>query len=628
LQQGRPLPIWGWDAPGQRLSAKLRVPGTHNELGAGSARADAEGRFKITLPSLADGGPYELVVEGSREVVVRDVWIGEVWLASGQSNMEWRVATSLDAAREIAAARWPRIRMFKVTPCAAQTPQADVGGAWAVCSPETVNDFSAVGYFFARAVHETRAVAIGIIDSTWGGTCIEAWTSLEALAPVLPDLPAQRAALAEQLGDLPRVQRDYERAFLAWQRANLPLDEVNQGLARGWAQPTHDDTAWPQMSLPSYWQTQGHAHNGVVWFRRTVDIPASFEGHELVLSLGALDDFDDTYFDGELVGKTRPGTLDAHQIRRRYPLRAGSVKRGRHGIAVRIFDHFGNGGFAGPSSELYLARADGEGERLPLTGAWKYQVEREIPLVSHTVFHTAPTPPAALSQQNSPAGLFHGMLAPLVPYALRGAIWYQGESNTARSGNYRALMVALIRDWRTRFGQGQFPFYYVQLANYRASEDWAKLREAQAQALTEPQTGMIVALDIGDADDIHPTNKQEVGRRLSLLARAHTYGEADLIAHGPCLSRIEIQGREVRVRFAFARGLRSADDAPIRGFELAGADGRFSPASAQISGDEVQLVCAAVSEPCAVRYAFADNPGANLENGAGLPAAPFRTDAR
>lgn len=231
LQQGRPLPIWGWDTPGQRLSAKLRASGTRADVGSGSGSADASGRFKITLPSLSDGGPYELVVEGSREIVVRDVWIGEVWLASGQSNMEWRVATSLDAAREIAAARWPRIRMFKVTPHAAQTPQVDVSGAWAVCSPETVSDFSAVGYFFARALHETRAVAIGVIDSTWGGTCIEAWTSLEALAPVLPALPAQRAELAEQLRDLPRVRSSpgnaptcrSMRSIRAWRAAGLNL---------------------------------------------------------------------------------------------------------------------------------------------------------------------------------------------------------------------------------------------------------------------------------------------------------------------------------------------------------------------------------------------------------------------
>jgi sialate O-acetylesterase len=626
LQQNRPIPVWGWDVPGQRVTVRLVAPGSQQELGSGSAHADASGRFGITLPPLADGGGYELVVEGSSSLRVRDVWIGEVWLASGQSNMEWRVAASLNADTEIAQAAFPRIRMFKVTPCAALDARTDVSGAWAVCSPDTAADFSAVGYFFARAIHEARAVAIGIIDSTWGGTCIEAWTSLDALAPVLPELPKQLAELRRELQDLPALERKYQAQLLDWQRSHLPVDDQNRGLALGWANPSQDDASWPEMAMPSFWQSHGHAFNGIVWFRTRVELPESFVGRELVLSLGALDDFDDSYFDGEAVGKTPPGTLDAHQLRRRYRVPAALARRGSHCIAVRVFDHFGNGGFAGPRSELFLARADGEGERLPLDGPWKYRVEREIPLVPLDVFQSAPPAPWALAQQHAPAALFHGMIAPLVPYAIRGAIWYQGESNTARAASYRALMIALLRDWRTRFGQGQFPFYYVQLANFRGSATWPVLREAQAEALTEPETGMVVTLDVGDRDDIHPKNKQEVGRRLALLARARTYGERDLAAEGPRLARIELSGREVRVRFSNAHGLRSSDGGPVRGFALASSDGQFHAATAQLAGEELWLESGAVREPRAVRYAWADDPDANLENAAGLPAAPFRTD--
>jgi len=626
LQQERPCTLWGSDEPGRHISLQLKVSETGAELATASVQAAADGRFALELPARSAGGPYELSVEGSQRITLRDVWVGEVWLASGQSNMEWKLASSLDAEREISAADWPSIRMFKVAARAAQQPEPDVEGAWAVCSPETAAEFSAVGYFFARELHRARGVAIGIIDSTWGGTCIEAWISLEALGPVLPELPAQRLALAAQLRDLPRVQREYERAFVAWQRQHLPGDDANLGLGRGWARPDLDDHGWPLMSLPSYWQAHGLGFNGVVWFRTFVDIPESFAGKELVLSLGALDDFDDTYFEGEGVGRTPPGALNAHQLRRRYRLSPSSVKHGRRCIAVRVFDHFGNGGFAGPASELFVARADGEGERIPLTGSWRYQVEREIPLVPMSVFQSAPAAPLALALQNAPASLFHGMVAPLVPYALRGAIWYQGESNTARSAQYQALLVALIRDWRTRFGQGQFPFYLVQLANFRAAGDWPRLREAQAQALSEPETGMALSLDIGEALDIHPKNKQEVGRRLSLLARARCYGERELIAEGPRVAQVDIRGQQVRVRFSSARGLRTSDGAAVRGFAIAGATGAFEAARAQIVGEEVWLECPSIRQPCAVRYAWADDPHVNLQNAAGLPAEPFRSD--
>jgi sialate O-acetylesterase len=626
LQQQRASTIWGWDEPGQRLTLRLRVADSRAELAVASTQADPSGRFRVQLPPRAAGGPYELSVEGSRQITLRDVWVGEVWLASGQSNMEWKVASSLDADRELEQADWPELRMFKVAPRAAREPQLDVAGAWQVCSPETAADFSAVGYFFARALHRARGVAVGIIDSTWGGTCIEAWTSLDALAPVLPDLPVQQAALAAQLEDLPGLQREYEREFLSWQRQHLPGDESNQGLARGWARPDFDDRSWPVMPLPRFWQAHGLGFNGIVWFRSYVDIPESFAGKELVLSLGALDDFDDSYFEGEGVGRTPPGTLGAHQLRRRYRLPANSVEHGRRCIAVRVFDHFGNGGFAGPARDMFVARADGQGERIPLSGSWRYQVEREIPLVAANVFQTAPAPPLALALQNAPAALFHGMIAPLLPYALRGAIWYQGESNTGRPAHYRALQVALIRDWRTRFGQGQFPFYLVQLANFRAAGDWPRLREAQAQALSEPGTGMALSLDIGDPLDIHPRNKQEVGRRLSLLALAECHGQREIESHGPRVLAVDIQGSQVRVSFAHARGLRSRDAGPVRGFALAAATGPFEPARAQIVGEQVWLECPAITEPCAVRYAWADDPDVNLENAAGLPAEPFRSD--
>jgi sialate O-acetylesterase len=624
LQADKPCPVWGWDEPGRAV--RLRLSGAGLRERTLSAESNAQGEFRFVVPATAPGGPYTLTVEGSGTIVLSDVWLGEVWLASGQSNMEWKVASSKDAAREIESADFPLIRQFKVEPRPSQTPEPTSPGSWRVCSPTTAPEFSAVGYFFARELVRRRGVAIGIIDATWGGTCIEAWISLPVLEGVLPDLAAQRARLEAELADLPRLAAEYSNKLTAWQRASLPGDTGNQGLARGWASPEHDDASWPTLELPTLWQRHGLSFNGVVWFRRTVEIPARFAGHELTISLGAVDDFDDTYLGGELAGSTPPGTVDAHRVRRRYVVPAERVKAGRSVLAVRVFDHFGGGGFVGVPSEMHLESSACPGERVPLAGPWRYAVEREIPLVPMSVFNGYPAPPAALAQQNTPAALFHGMIAPLVPYALRGAIWYQGESNAERHALYRAQQIALIRDWRTRWGQGQFPFYVVQLANFKASPGWPRLREAQASARAEPEADFVVTIDIGDSNDIHPSNKQEVGRRLSLLARARAYGE-DVVHHGPHLRSYTVEERCVRVQLDGAVGLCTSDGEAVRGFWLAGDDGKFVAARAEIQGSDVVLSASEVPEPRAVRYAFSDDPDANLINGAGLPAEPFRTDA-
>jgi sialate O-acetylesterase len=566
-----------------------------------------------------------LRIRGSTEAVLEDVLVGEVWLAAGQSNLEFPLARAEGGQQEIARARHPGLRMFKVATVAAREPELTVTGVWRECSPEAAGEFSAVGYFFARELEEKLGVPVGIIDASWGGTRVEAWTSREALDPVM-DVEWELGKLAADERDLERIAAEYVAAMTEWEAEKLPADPGNQGEGWGFADPDYDDAAWRTLPLPAYWQAHGMPFNGVVWFRRALDLPEAWAGHELVLSLGAIDDFDHTYHNGKLVGSHPKGTPGAYQIQRRYRVPGSLVRPGRNVLSVRVFDHAGEGGFAGPADAMFVETARPGGGRLPLAGDWRCEVEHRILLVPMDVFQTCPPRPAVLDRQNGLAALYNGMIAPLVPFGLRGAIWYQGESNVAEHRTYRQRFTALIRDYRTRWGAGTFPFYFVQLAAFLDSPAWPYLREAQADTLSEPATGMANAIDIGEPHDVHPRNKQEVGRRLALVALANAY-HLDLECSGPVLDRVEISAGSVRVHFSHADGLHTSGPSPTAtGFELGGEDGVFHPAETHLDGATVLLECAAVPTPRAVRYAWADYPEVNLYNGAGLPAVPFRTD--
>lgn len=631
LQRDQANPVWGRDRAGQTVTLVVEGPAAAAHAAAPvtatvTTTAAADGSWTLSCPPLPAGGPYTFHVRGSGERTVADVWSGEVWLASGQSNMEWRVGTSNDAEREVAAAQFPQIRMLKVPLTAADAPARDVAASWSVCTPENAGDFSAVGYFFARELHRKLGVPVGIINSTWGGTRVEAWTSLDGLRRVM-DVEAELAARNLPPAELARVKAEYAAKLLAWETANFPRDTGNAGETNGWARADFSDAAWRTLTVPGFWLADDLHIDGAVWLRREFDVPAAWAGRELVLNLGAIDDFDATYLNGRLVGAMPQGTPAAYQLVRRYTVPAAQVKAGRNVLAVRVFDQFGDGGFAGPTPAVFAECPSLGGARVSLAGTWRYAVERAIPPVGGQVFATYPGPPAALQTQNAAAALYHGMIAPLVPYGLRGAIWYQGEANVGNAAQYRDRFTTMIRDWRTRWGQGQFPFYFVQLADFREGGTWPWLREAQTQTLAEPATGMVVTLDIGNPADIHPRNKQEVGRRLALLALARTYGVARIEDSGPTLQRVAIEGAIARVLWNHAAGLRTRDGAAdVKGFELAGADGAFHPAEATIEGESVRVTSAAVPAPRAVRYAWADAPATNLCNAAGLPAAPFRTD--
>jgi sialate O-acetylesterase len=379
------------------------------------------------------------------------------------------------------------------------------------------------------------------------------------------------------------------------------------------------------MDLPQQFETAGLLIDGAVWFRRVLELPESWAGKDLVLNLTPIDDQDITYFNGKKVGSIGRETPNSYMVPRKYVVPGSLVHGGRNVIAVRVFDSAGEGGFSRGGA---MSIGPNEGEVISLRGAWDYKVELALE-PKHPDWGSRPEA-VGVSNQNNPSVLYNAMIAPLVPFAIRGAIWYQGESNAGRAYQYRTLFPIMIRNWRSAWGH-DFPFYFVQLANWHANKaepdesDWAELREAQTMTLREPQTGMAVTIDIGDENDIHPRNKLDVGRRLAAWALAGTYGEK-VIPSGPLFDRFTVEGDWVRIRFKHGVGLKTSDGGPVKGFAIAGEDRRFVWADARIDGDAVIVSSPKVLKPVAVRYGWADNPIANLYNGAGLPASPFRTD--
>ena len=622
LQQGRKVRVWGWAEPGERVTVTFRG-------GGATATADARGRWEVFTGPHKAGGPFELTVAGRNTLTFRNVLVGEVWVCSGQSNMEWSLANAQDGAREAAAADYPFIHLFTVTKKTSERPLDDVEGRWVVTTPKEAASFSAVGYFFGRELHKRLNVPVGLIHTSWGGTPAEAWTSRAAL-DADPTLKPILERYDRQLADLPRLQREYERAQAEWASKYVAADPGNRGEPEGYAKPGYDAAGWKRMALPQFWETAGLDVDGVVWFRREVEVPAAWAGKDLTLKLGAVDDFDTTYFNGERVGSTGPDTPSAWVVPRQYRVPGSLVRAGRNTVAVRVFDRVGGGGFGGGQMALAPADSKAAAGGVALDGEWFYKEEATVP--SRQIdWSKQPQAPGA-GNQNNPTVLYNAMLAPLFPYAVRGAIWYQGESNAGRAQQYRALFPAMIRDWRAAWGIGDFPFYFVQLANWKArpvdstDSEWAELREAQTLTMkAAPNTGMAVAIDIGNPDDIHPRNKLDVGLRLARWALADTYG-LRLEKSGPLYDSHKVEGDRVRVSFTHAAGLRTRDGGAPAGFYVAGADRKFVPAEARIERGGVVVWSKGVTAPVAVRYAWADNPAANLYNGDGLPASPFRTD--
>ncbi len=615
LQRGQKTTIWGWADPGEEIRLNVSWHTMQRRTDA-----DEDGRWSFSITAPPAGGPYELTLSGKNTVPVRNVLSGDVWVCSGQSNMEWPLHSAANGAQEVAEADYPNLRLFTVQKKIADTPQDDCVGQWSPCNPQSVPGFSAIGYFFGRHLHQDLNVPIGLINTSWGGTVAEAWTSAKALEK-MPEFKARMEQIAQAKADPDASLKKYEEALAQWQK------EIESAQARGAGciEPGFEDSDWQEMELPVLWEQAGLSNfDGLVWFRKTIEVPDSWVGKELTLDLGPIDDMDTTWVNGVKVGAHSES--GQWQIARQYKVPAGVVKAGRNVIVVQVLDTAGGGGIYGQPDQMRLCQPEGDAS-IPLAGAWRYKVGFDLASMP-----PRPQPPVWVNNPNAPAVLYNGMIAPLIPLGIRGAIWYQGESNAGRAYQYRELFPLMITNWRQDWGQGRFPFLFVQLANYMATQsepgdcEWAELREAQTMTLSLSNTGMAVIIDIGEANDIHPKNKQDVGKRLALWALAKTHGKA-IAYSGPLYKSMRVRGDKIILRFDHVNGgLVAGGGEPLRGFAIAGEDRKFIWADAEIDGDTVVVRSDKVSKPVAVRYAWANNPVCNLYNGAGLPASPFRTD--
>ena len=618
LQREVSDPIFGNASPGSYI--EVDVAGQ-----SATAQTDPQGHWMVKLRPMKAGGPYQMSVTGDGSATIRDVMVGEVWLASGQSNMEFREENANDFSQAKQETD-PSVRMFTISHKSTEEPQSDVTGSWQVASPFGIGYFSAVAYSFAAEVQKQLHVPVGILHASWGGTPAESWVSREGLE----NDEGSRSIIDNYLDSLPRypeVRAQYEKSLADWNADRV--DKMNVGVSKGWASEATDISDWKPVALPSTIALlQGHQTNGAFWFRRTFEVPDSMNGKTLLLELGPIDNYDRAYINGTQVGFSDSEVPNAWVTPRSYTVPAGLPHAGLNTVAVRVFSTAGLGGFTGVASQMKLCQFDHRGDSVPLDGAWLFKPERiaqpEGP---------APSAPIGPGHAWAPGGLFNGMLAPVTSYAVRGAIWYQGESNAARAYQYRSLFPALIRDWRTKWGSNPFPFYFVQLPNFhpRLSDPdesaWAELREAQARALTLPDTGMAVTIDVGDPDDIHPKNKREVGHRLAINVLKNVYHAYAGVATSPIAKTTLFRGADVWVRFDSTGGsLKTSDGQAPVGFALAGADRKFHWADARLRGDWVILSCKDVPAPVAVRYGWADNPLVNLVGATGLPAAPYRSD--
>ncbi len=621
LQQQETVSLWGKNTSNQKVTISANWG---EEV---STESDSDGNWKVNIATPEAGGPYSINISTKdTTIVIEDVLIGEVWLASGQSNMEMTLYgwppkdTILNAKSVIDGADYPHFRMFTVERNPSDQPVDTVAGNWVVASPETVEEFSATAFFFAQQLHKELNIPIGIIHSSWGGTVAEAWTS-ETQLRKLGDFDQAIDKLSTS-----QVRKKADNWLHQWPRKQMPAsreewDTISFSDQEA-AQVNFNDSEWGTIELPGRFDELGTGvFDGAMWFRKTFTVDNTHTDY--VFETGPINDMDATYVNGQKIGGLAGENF--WKTPRKMIIPKSLLVSGTNTIAIRAIDRRGKGSFSGP-----MTIANSKGDTISIEGTWKCKLVAEIFMDNIYVYKLdtdlSERPDLIEFHPNLPTLLYNGMINPLVDYKIKGAIWYQGESNVDRYEQYKRLFPAMIQDWRNKWNY-DFPFYYVQIAPYKYREGRFshELRDAQRLALKTPNTGMVVTLDIGEVTNIHPANKQEVGKRLAGLALANYYGR-NLVASGPVYKGVEKSGNKLFVEFDHIGSGLVASEKGLFGFEIAGEDKKYLPAKARIAGDKVKVFNQNIASPQFVRYAWRNDSEASLFNKEGLPASTFTSE--
>lgn len=607
LQRHAPIKVWGWASAGEQVKVTLAAQSR-------AIKADKNGKWMVALPAMEAGGPFVMTIEGSNKITLSDVLIGDVWICGGQSNMQWRIDQTGYEEKDSAFIETAPVRLFTVHFDTDYLPREDLKGTgWKTLTRQQINAFSAVAYHFGKYLAQKLDVPVGLISDNLGATNIETWMSNEALL-AFPQFKEQIGPIVKRNKNFAALRADFEKMKPAWFNKYY---YKGTGIDQQWFKPETDLADWkPIKACGNTWENEPDLkdHDGAVWFRTTFDLPENHTGQTFHIGLLQIDDYDIAWVNGVKVGENY-GNHNHHG----YNVPISVLKPKGNVLVIRVFDAGGIGGF---TTSWFWGNSI-------LWGNWLYKKGDAIDPAKFPM----PVVPNA-SPFSTPAVLYNANIAPLTPMRIKGVIWYQGEGNADRAYEYRELFPAMIKDWRKQWQQGDFPFLFVQLANYGEESaepqdsNWAELREAQAMTLSLPNTGMATAVDVGDAGDIHPRNKEAVGRRLGMAAMKTAYGK-DVTSSGPSFARMREDGGRVIIEYNnLGGGLTSKDKyGYVRGFQVAGADQKFHWAQAFIEGDHVVVACRQVAKPVAVRYAWDNNPGPlDLYNREGLPALPFRTD--
>lgn len=609
LQRDAKIKIWGWSAPNEKIAIdfinkKYKI------------KANDKGEWELQLGTLKAGGPYTMKISASNSIQIDDILIGDVWLCSGQSNMAMTIGQVKELyENEIANSENKLIRNFEVPrEYEFNVQRTDLnGGSWNLANPTNVLKFSAAAYFFAKELYAKYKIPIGMINSSYGGTPIHAWLSEEALKP----FPVSYAEI-ESLKN-PDFVKSIENKDLELEKkwnATLLLNDEGSATKGNWASNSTKTQDWQEAKIPGLWNgTSLDKVNGVVWYKKEIDVAKQIASSETILKLGTMMGADSTYVNGIFVGSTKDQWSS-----RKYGVLANTFVEGKNTITVRLVKTRGNGGFV-EGLRYELITNDGP---LELSGTWQYKIGAKLDAL-----------PNAVNLRWKPTALHNSMIQPLKKYTVKGAIWYQGEGNAGKPKEYAQLLPTLIGEWRSVFNNPNMPFLYVQLPNYMAIKDlpsesnWALLRESQLKTLSVPNTGMATTIDVGEWNDIHPHKKKEVGTRLALVAQNLVYGDSKVVGYGPKYESMQIEKDKIILSFStFGSAMQFKGEGTHTNFAIAGEDKKFVWAEAKIENGKITVWSKEIPNPVAVRYAWSDNPdGVKLFNTEGLPASPFRTDS-